>query len=290
MRKFLKHIAPILVIIIASSYFLEYIYTYAFSTGFSRNKTQYVIQLKDTHLDYIFLGSSRVENHIDCELITKLTGKSCLNLGIQGSKTKDSAALLQILKSNNVSYNKVFFQLDYAVNFDVFVPAFQASIAPYIKDHDFNQDILSELNLPKFYDLPFIRYASNDKLIGLREVILQYYEKPIKQNLSNGFHGTEGIGKNIKGNLPSNVMANNKGIAWMQKIEPDKLFFFTAPYCKEAVNRDLFLVDLKKKYPSTHSYIDIFDNNEKYYSDCGHLNNQGAQIFTETIIKDLLID
>lgn len=290
MTGFLKHIFGLLLILIIGAFILDAVYTAAFHTGFARNKTQYAIQLKDSHIDYIFLGSSRVDNHIDCELITELTGKSCLNLGLQGSKTNDSAAFLQILINNNVSYEKILFQLDYSVNFDAYSPQFRSYIVPFINSKSVSDNIVKDLNIPNMYNLPFIRYAANDKLIGFREVLLQLYGKPSRQDLTNGFEGRDGVGVNIKGKLPSSIKENNNGVLWMQELEPKKLVFFTAPYCKGATNRDLMITDLKDKYPSVTSFINIFDDEELYFTDCGHLNNKGAQSFTRILTQDLLLN
>jgi hypothetical protein len=290
MINFCKHIFVVLLILSISAFVLDSVYTAAFHTGFARNKTQYAVQLNNIKIDYIFLGSSRTENHIDCELITKLTGKSCLNLGLKGSKANDSAALLQILKDNDVTYEKVFFQLDYAVNFDAFSPTFLSSIMPFIGDDKIKSNLSSKLEMPSLFQLPFVKYAANDKLVGLREVILQLYRKPGRLDLDNGFEGLTGNGRNIKGNLPKTIDKNNRSIHWMQELEPEKLIFFTAPYCKGAINRDVMIQDLKNKYPNVICYIKIFDNQEINFIDCGHLNIKGAQSFTRILTNDLLLN
>lgn len=290
MSSFIKYLSVILVILTILLFLMEGIYTASFQKGFSRNKIQYVIQLSDKHIDYIFLGSSRVENHIDCELVTRLTGKSCINLGLQGSKTIDSAALLQILVDNGVTYEKVLFQLDYAVNFDSYSPAFKSYIAPFIKNKNIDENLIGQLDLPNSFKMPFIRYANNDKIVGVREVLLQLYGKPGRIDFSNGFEGLEGTGKNIKGRLPQRIKPNNKGVIWMKKLEPHKMVFYTSPYCSAATNRKEMILSLQSNYPSVISYIDIFDDKEIYFVDCGHLNKHGASSFTEILTKDLLID
>jgi len=289
MMSFFKHIVFCLLIVLIAAWLLDIIYTASFNTGFSRNKTQYAVQLKNTHIDYVFLGSSRVENNIDCELVTKLTGKSCLNLGIQGSKINDSAALLQLLVDNNVTYENVLFQLDYTVNLNGNAPAFLSSIAPYENTGMLSLQFEKQLKNPIKNTIPFVRYARNDKIIGLREVVLQFAEKSPKTDLTNGFLGIDRIGNTVKGDLPLKVTKNNKGVQRMKKIEPNKLLFFTAPYCKNAANRNVFIKELQNAYPEVLSFIDLFDNNNDYYADCGHLNITGAQKFTERITKELLI-
>lgn len=290
MKSFLLYIFGILLIIVLSSCVLDTLYTAAFTSGFSRNKTQYAVQLQNTHVDYIFLGSSRVENNVDCEIITKITGKSCVNLGLQGSKTNDSAALLQILKDNNVTYDKVLFQLDYAVNFDSYAPAFLASIAPFENSNLLSDTLKNRLNTPSKNMMPFVRYASNDKLAGLREVVLQTVQKPANIDFTNGFLGIDRVGRKMNGTLPKNIVELNKGVEWMRENEPNHLILFTAPYCKKASNRDVFVKQLQDFYPEVISFIDVFDNTEENYADCGHLNIIGASHFSEILAKELLLN
>jgi hypothetical protein len=289
MIKFLKYTGWILIITIASAYLLETLYTHAFTTGFSRNKTQYVVQLKETHIDYIFLGSSRVENNIDCELVTQLTGKSCINLGLQGSKTNYSAAILQILKDHKVTYEKVLFQLDYAVNFDSYVPAFLSSIAPYQHTDLLSSEFKKKLHTPSI-QLPFVRYAANDKMIGLREVLLQLYKKPPNMDLSNGFVGIDRTGSKMKGSLPAEISDTNHGVNWLRESEPNHLILYTAPYCKNASNRDVFVKKLEEAYPQVISFIYLFDQTDTYFADCGHLNRNGASRFTRILVEELLLN
>ncbi|WP_397303670.1 hypothetical protein [Nonlabens ulvanivorans] len=290
MTRFLKHTLFIILTLIVTALVIDKVYTSAFSTSSPRNKVQYISQLKNTHIDYIFLGSSRVENHIDCEVVSRITGKSCINLGLQGSKTNDSAVFLQMLNNNNVSYKKVLFQLDYAVNFDAYSPQFKSFITPYLNTESVSDNIIIDLNNPFIYRLPFVRYAANDKLSGFREVVLQLFEKPSRIDLTNGFEGKQGTGRDIKGNLPATAKASNRGVLWMKKLENNNLIFYTAPYCSQARNRDIFNKDLIAKYPEVISYIDVFDNKPQYYSDCGHLNITGAREFTAILTEDLLID
>jgi hypothetical protein len=289
MIKFLKYTGWILIITIASAYLLETLYTHAFTTGFSRNKTQYVVQLKEVHIDYIFLGSSRVENNIDCELVTQLTGKSCINLGLQGSLAIDSAALLQILKDHKVTYEKVFFQLDYAVNYDSYAPVFLSSIAPYQHTDLLSSEFKKKLHTPSI-QLPFVRYAANDKIIGLREVLLQLYKKPPNVDFTNGFLGRDHVGSKMKGSLPTEISDTNHGVNWLRKSEPNHLTLYTAPYCKNATNRGVFVKKLEEAYPQVISFIDLFDQTDTYFADCGHLNRNGASRFTRILVEELLLN
>lgn len=290
MKKFCLYFSMLAVIVIGLLFLLDFIYTASYTNGFSRNKTEYVVQLKNSHIDYIFLGSSRVENNIDCEVISKMTGRSCINFGLQGSKTMDSAVILQFLNDNKVSYEKVFFQLDYAVNFYNYSEVFKGSIAPFISEDILGEQLLGKLDFPSTYKIPFIRYAQNDKVIGFRETLLHLIKKEPKIDLSNGFEGKQGVGILMKGSLPTSLDSSNDGIQWMNDVEPNNLIFFTAPYCQQAENRELFSEKLMELYPQSNNYLNLFDNSEENYRDCGHLNNTGAQKFSEIIARDLILN
>jgi len=69
MRKFFKYIGLLVIIVIALLYLLELLYTHTYKNGIPRNKVSYVLSMNDKYIDYIFLGSSRVDNTIDAEVM-----------------------------------------------------------------------------------------------------------------------------------------------------------------------------------------------------------------------------
>jgi hypothetical protein len=76
----------------------------------------------------------------------------------------------------------------------------------------------------------------------------------------------------------------------MQELYKDTnttIEFFTAPYCKEVKNR-AFMDKVQLKLPGLHNYIDLFDDKDEYFFNCGHLNEAGAEVFTKTLVDDLL--
>ncbi|WP_236642037.1 hypothetical protein [Dokdonia sinensis] len=268
---------------------LDYVYSTAFRNEFPRNKIQLVANLKNEHIDYIFLGSSRVENHIDCGQIENLTGKSCINLGLQGGRFNDYRVLISLLKENRVTFEKMLVQLDYSYNLNDYSPAFLANLVPFVGRDDFPKKIKEELNLPIAYKIPFIRFASNDKLTGIREMILQYAGKEPSNNLSNGFKPLQGIGTAVSVTFPKEIANNNDELDAIQSIN-ENIIFFTAPYCKNTANRDAYMDALTERYPKLKNYIAIFDDQEQYYSNCGHLNKEGAERFTEVLTQEILLD
>ena len=142
MRSFFKYIGVISIIIVVVLLLLDVIYTAAYQNEVPRNKVQLVANMKESHIDYIFLGSSRTENHIDCELVEKLTGKSCINLGIQGGRLNDYKILVRLLKHNSISFEKLFVQVDYIYNFKGHSPSFIASFMPFLNSNNLPPNLI----------------------------------------------------------------------------------------------------------------------------------------------------
>ena len=291
MRRFFKYIGVISIIIVVLLLLLDAIYTAAYQNEEPRNKVQLVANMKESHIDYIFLGSSRTENHIDCELVEKLTGKSCINLGIQGGRLNDYKILVLLLKQNSISFEKLFVQVDYIYNFKGHSPSFIASFMPFLNSNNLPPNIIDDLDLPDYYSVPFLRYAVNDSKIGFRETFMQYLRKPSRVNFENGFSPLQGVGSHISGHFPNSIVSTNEALEdIVQQVEQDKLILFTAPYCENGENRNTFLKALKERHISLKDYSKLFDANSEYYVNCGHLNEKGAKQFTKILTQDILID
>lgn len=287
----IKHISIILILFTVLTLILDVIFQKAYQSSVPRNKVQLVANLSDTHIDYIFLGSSRTENHIDCEQVEKLTGKSCINLGLQAGRIKDYRILVDIIQRNRVTYNNLFIQLDYSYNFDDYSKGFLAQLMPFINQANFPRSSYENLEIPYYYRLPYLRFASNEKKIGFRETLLQWLQKSVKGNLQNGFVPLEGSGTNISGHFPKEIAPSNQALQdIIESVETNRLVLFTSPYCKNGENRDVFIQELKARFSSLQDYSALFDKNEKYFVNCGHLNKEGAERFTKILTQEILLD
>lgn len=290
MIRFFNHLFIITILTVVLSIVCDKIYALSFEYGLPRNKVQVVANLENAHIDYIFLGSSRVENHIDCDLIESLTGKSCLNLGLQGGRLKDYRVLTYLLKHNKVTYEKLLVQVDYSYNFDDYSNGFIASIAPYVNNSNFPKELRNLLELPRAYNLPFYRFIINDNIIGFRESLMQLLKKDVNADLTNGFVPLNGIGTEISGHFPEKIASSNIAFDDILTLNLKQIIPFAAPYCKSTSSRDSFMDDLKIIYPSIHSYIDLFDDEEGMFVNCGHLNERGAKKFTKILTEDILLN
>lgn len=290
MRAFIKHIVIILGIIVASLYLLDALYEQVLSKGQPRSKIQHIVNATDTHYDYAFFGSSRVENHIDCDLIEKLTGKSCVNFGMAGTSLADLTLALDILTYNECTFDKVLVQVDYSYNKTGKTKVFESQLIPSMKHPVVRKAFENHPKKWQYANIPFYRFMVNDKVLGVRELTATVMKKEAKVDFENGFVPLYGTATNIKGAFPEKMIKDNPSyhelLAFAANTETE-VIFFTAPYCKEVKNVT-FMRTLKTEIPALVDYTQKYDSVPTFFKDCGHLNREGAMDFSRIIAEDLL--
>lgn len=270
--------------------FFDIIYTIIYRNSNPRNKIQSILHLDNKHFDLAFFGSSRTENNIDCEVIEKITGKSCVNLGMAGASLGDIYYLMKLSQKNNLQFDEVYLQLDYNYNQESFetTPYFKGILTPY-QNSLFIKSYISDFSYEDKMNLfPFYRYMKNDKIIGFREILFLFFNKDPGFNPQNGFLPIQGNGLLIAGNLPSEIINNNMVLERMKTLFQNntQFNFFTAPYCHLVNNRE-FVDRLKEQEPTLNNFVDIFDNKPEYFSNCGHLNEKGAKEFSKILGENI---
>ncbi|UZH55650.1 hypothetical protein JRG66_01790 [Salinimicrobium tongyeongense] len=293
MKGFILYILKILGVFVIGVVLLEQVYDHVFKKGIVRNKLQKVLSLEEgDHYEFVFLGSSRTENTIDCEIIEKITGKSCINLGVAGSSLKDSYVLLKLLLEKGIVVDHVFLQVDYSYNEKSadLTPAFKATLIPFRSHPAIREELEIEDDGSYILNFPFYAYLKYEKIVGFREIVNQTILNDSGKNYENGFYPLTGTGKQLYGSLPAKIANTNRVLSNMEKMvsgKRTKLHYFFAPYCQQVENRD-YAMKLQDKLPEIYNYIDIFDRKENLFADCGHLNLSGAQEFTKILITDFL--
>jgi len=290
MRNFFKYLMAISVITLILIFFLDNIYSYAFKNGQPRSKIQNILQLKNKHYDVAFFGSSRTEFHVDCRLITELTGKSCVNFGISGSSPGDMLILMKLAENKKISFNQVFMQVDYNYNSYGITKYFLGNLMPFTEDPTVKEHLQIYKEDFFYRRLPFYRYMEFDKVVGIREAMASFLKLRQNINIEIGFSPKQGIGKAVAGSFPETIKNTSEELTQMQELYKNtntKLDFFTAPYCKEVKNRN-FMDKVQLKLPGLHNYFEMFDDKDEYFFNCGHLNEAGARVFTKTLVEDLL--
>jgi len=291
MRQFLKYIALLFLGIFVILGILDIIYTSIFRNESARNKTQFVLSLNNQKIDYVFLGSSRVENSIISSEIEKTTSKNTLNLGTQGAIINDMNLYLRLLIKNEIKISKLFVQIDYVFNSDKNSNIVYSQALPYLRSNEVIKEY-AERKDSKFklnYYIPFYRYLVNDYRIGFREVFASLIKKKSKINFEDGFVPIFGkMKKNEFSVLPKIIIKENRGFNEIDSIcmvnEID-VVYFVSPFCKNAKNLS-YLKKIKEKIPELNDFSALVQE-DKYFKNCAHLNEKGALLFTKKMIEEL---
>ena len=288
MIRFLKYITIRLIILFILMIILDLIFTQVyFHTNVIRNKVQYVFKNKNTQFDYIFLGSSRVEFHINTDLIDSITQKKSLNLGISGQSLPENFLMLKLLKDNKIKAKRIFLQVDESnlrsttekrnlLGASYFMPYIylNSSIKNHMKIYDANYK----------YDayFPFYRYIKYKPKIGYRELLLTLGGKKRADNFFIGLKTTfdkKNETYQFVKKYNNSLLTKIKEYAKENNIQ---ITLYTSPYYNRKNNQEF---DLFCKENNIINYTGSIKS-IKYFKDLGHLNNKGARQFTLSIIKN----
>ncbi|MDT0650816.1 hypothetical protein [Autumnicola edwardsiae] len=291
MKKFLLYILSILSILLVIFTVLDVFYTFAYTKGTPRNKISYLLSIEDEAIDYVFLGSSRVDNTIDSEIMEEVTGKKILNLGIQEVGLNDTFLMLQLLKKQNIQTETVFIQVDGKYNSNKNSGYLKSSIMPFI--HDEQISILMKNRNKDFFFLkylPFYRYLKYDYKNGFREVLNILLKNQPYVNLENGYYPLYGKSrKQLQTKLPEKISQTNPDIEAINRFAEKNninVVYFMAPVCSEAENLD-FAQKLDQKIPSLMDFSKLFLEKDDYFFDCSHLNDNGAKEFSKILGREI---
>ena len=293
MAKFLKYILLHILTILFIMYILDRLYTYIYINGTPRNKVSNLMSLKNETIDFVFIGSSRVDNNIDADIIETVTGQKAINLGVQGGEISDYFLLLQLLKEQQIKTKMIFIQVDYVFNSKEESPILQSSLMPYIN----NQKISNHLNntgenvyLLKY--VPFYRYLKFDYKIGFREMFNTLIGNQPRINLQNGYFAKYGtISHLLQASLPVSIVEENDGINAINDYAKENemnIIYFIAPVCAATKNLD-FVQKLERKLPSFIDFSTEFKNDSLFF-DCIHLNYEGAKEFSRILGEKIISD
>jgi hypothetical protein len=293
MKKFSSYIVGGFVVILGMMLIMDVIYTKIYETAQPRTKFQYLRSLKNKKVDYIFLGSSRVENGIIPSIIRDKTHKTAVNLGFQASKIGDIFTVLQLIKKYNIHYEKILIQIDYIYNIvDGNSNIFQFEMIPFIRENEIIKRYSDKYtaNPMANYYLPFYRYCANDLRVGFREVFANVTHKKTTILANRGYVALLGNSKDLKGALPNSIINSNvvfDSIRVFCKQNKIDVVYYCAPFCKYNKNKD-FTSKLKIKIPELIDFSTAIDD-DQMFENCNHLNDKGAKRFTEILADTLLI-
>lgn len=294
MKRFLKNSIIIFIGIVISLYLLDALYSKVYNSSSPRNKTQYILSLeKGKKLDYVFLGSSRVENTIMPSVIEDLTNKTAINLGTQAAKLDDVNIFLRLLIDKEIKIERLFVQVDYIYNHESSSSIVRSQSLPFIRSNSTINGYLKRVdtNYNKNYYIPFYKYAVNDYRLGFREFFTSAIKKKSKIDFKDGFVPVFGeIDENDTtiSSLPNKIMESNKSIKEIDslcKANNINVTYFCAPFCT-SIETNNYLTKLKAKLPNFEDFSATVKQ-DSLFNNCSHLNEKGALIFTKHLVEEL---
>lgn len=288
MKKFIFYIVKILFIFALSAVLLDIFYTFIYLNTKDRNKIVNIYNTQDKNFDLIFLGSSRANNHFDAKIFND-NGIKSFNYGKSGASLNETALMLKLMVERNYKIKNIILEVDLNINTDGFSEGTQARFMPYLQTSTTTTNHYKLIpEFKKLYYIPFYRYINFEAKIGFREVFFSAIKKKSNDMENFGFYPLNSVGKNMKYDLSKRFPKKSKSYEDIKNTCRENninLIVISTPMCKNTIGLSYF-DKIKKVYPEIINYENVI-NDDKYFSSCGHLNNEGAKIFTTHILKDL---
>ena len=289
MKKFLLNIIKIIALLCLTMVVLDVIYTAAYINSSERSKIDYLYNTKDKNYDVVFLGSSRINNHLVPKIFND-NGYKTFNFGITRSRLEESALMLKMMMERNYKIKNLILQVDININTDDHSEAIRSLFMPYlhwsktIRDH---YRTIPEYN--QLLYIPFYRYMYYDARIGFREMYYSLIHKRTNALENEGFNPlVSNQHPLIPADLSKYAPKRNKSYEEIKKIclaNHINLIAITTPMCMETINRDYFN-HLNEIYPEIRRFENAVTD-DKYFSTCGHMNKDGATEFTKIVFNTL---
>lgn len=290
MKNFLLYIASLLLLTIILAYFCDFVGTYAFTHTKGRGKINFIYNSEKLEYDVIALGSSRAENHFANNpfLERKI---SFFNYGMSGSNLMESSLMLKLMIERGWKIKTVLLQVDSNIAGEGSNGKITAMFLPYLNESKIIQEHLSSLeDYSELRMIPFYRYIKYGSVIGFRQLALAFAQKKSTVLENYGYAPLSEIGRDLKGSVDVKAQ-HNRYYDEIKRICKDnniRLEALTTPMCENASNYNFFLETLNKIYPEIKRYEKVI-NGDTYFSSCGHMNDLGANKFTNIIIEDLIL-
>jgi hypothetical protein len=209
---------------------------------------------------------------------------------MSGGHLFETSLLLKLMIERKYEIKNIILEADLSLANDEEAEGISAKFLPYIhhsdiiKEHFKNDKYFNEL-----YYIPFYRYIKYETKIGFREAFYTAIHKNTNALDNLGYYP---LVKHKNGNMKNNIvnlkpLPHNKYYEEIKNICKQNNINFIAvmtPMCENVVGMNYF-DKVKKAYPEIHNYENVVVEN-KYFSSCGHMTDEGARIFTARILKD----
>ena len=287
MKKFVIFIVKVLMILILTMGLLDVFYTFVYKQNDDRNKISYLYNSKDKNYDVVFLGSSRVNNHLNPKIFNE-EGYKTFNFGITRSRLDESALMLKLMVERNYKIKNLILQVDLNINTNDHSEAIRSLFMPYLHQSQIIRNHYKDIpEFNKLVYIPFYRYLHYDARVGFREMYYSLIHKKTNALDNDGFNPLKSIpGKMVPADLSKYYPKKNiayEEIKAICKKNNINLIAITTPMCMSTINRDYFN-HINSVYPEIHRFENAVTD-DKYFSTCGHMNKAGAIEFTKVVFS-----
>ncbi|WP_317048395.1 hypothetical protein [Flavobacterium tistrianum] len=286
-RKFLFYILKILILTFILMLVMDNVYSFFFLQSNKRDKIGLIYNSPPREYDVVILGSSRANNHFVTQMFTD-KGLKAFNFGMQGSKLFESDLVLKLLLEKKNKIKNVIIDVDVTLKTEKKSEGMSLRFLPYLHNSEvIKKHFETQNDFNVIYYIPFFRYLKFDTKIGFREMFFYALNKKNKEQNNGGYSP---LSPN-NGKMPPEVLnfqpKRNRYYEEIKKIcklNNIRLIAFMTPVCENAVGNDYFK-KVNQIYPEIYNYENMVIE-DKYFSNCGHMNDMGAKKFTARIIKD----
>jgi hypothetical protein len=287
MKRFFKLTVLFVFILFIASLLLDVIFTTIISQSSERNKVENVMHSFGKKYDVVIMGTSRANNHFVTDLFEK-KGLKSFNYGISGSHLFETSLLLKVMIANKFQIKNLILEADLSICNEKRDEGTTARFMPYIHTNSIiKEHYKNEPDFLQLYYVPFYRYIKFDAKIGFREVYEVVAKKPTNTLYNKGYYPLISDKKgSMKNDISTLKVIRNKyyeAIKKMCKQNNINLIVVMTPMCQNTKGLDYF-DKVKKQYPEINNFENTV-RDDRYFASCGHLNNEGAIIYTNHIIN-----
>lgn len=287
MKRFLKLTLLFVFLFLFASILLDILFTSLLSNSSQRNKIENVLHTQNKKYDVIIMGTSRANNHFVTSLFEK-KGLKSFNYGMSGSHLFETALLLKVMVAHKYEIKNLILEADLSICNEKRDEGTTARFMPYIHQNKIiKKHYENEEDFYQIYYVPFYRYLKFDAKIGFRELADVVLKKSTNTLHNKGYYPliTDKKG-NMKNDISSLKVIRNKYYEEIKQIckkNNIKLTVVMTPMCENTKGLNYFN-KVQQLYPEIHNFENVVTE-DKYFASCGHLNNEGAIIYTNHIIK-----
>ncbi|WP_396166184.1 hypothetical protein [Flavobacterium sp.] len=287
MKRFLKLTVLFIFILFIASLLLDVVFTTIISQSSERNKVENVMHSFGKKYDVVIMGTSRANNHFVADLFEK-KGLKSFNYGISGSHLFETSLLLKVMIANKFQIKNLILEADLSICNEKRDEGITARFMPYIHTNSIiKEHYKNEIDFKQLYYVPFYRYIKFDAKIGFREVYEVLAKKPTNTLYNKGYYPLISDKKgSMKNDISTLKVIRNKYYEEIKKLCKQNninLIVVMTPMCKNTKGLDYF-DNVKKQYPEINNFENTVTD-DRYFASCGHLNNEGAIIYTNHIIN-----